>query len=102
MVKRRNMDNAGMKCVLLPLRSPKMNAYAECWVRFVKEAGCSHLILCGEAAPRYSLQQHEVHYHPERLHQGRGHIILMPIPSPGKRSDGFIHCRERLRGLLKY
>ena len=42
MVKRRNMDNSGLKRVPLPLRLPKMNAYAECWVRSVKEECPSH------------------------------------------------------------
>ena len=61
------MDNAVLKRIPLPLRSQEMNAYAECWVRFVMKNWLSHLSLCGEAALRYPLQQHEVHYHRERL-----------------------------------
>ncbi len=43
---------AGVKRVPLPPRSPDLNAYAERWVRSVKEACLSQLILFGEASLR--------------------------------------------------
>ena len=49
MVKRRIIDDAGVKRMLLPRRSPDLNTYVECWVRFVMNNWLSHLILCGEA-----------------------------------------------------
>jgi hypothetical protein len=44
----RLIDEAGVKCVLLPPRSPNLNAYAERWVRSVKEEALSRLILFGK------------------------------------------------------
>src|SRR6266705_1665454 len=44
------IDAAGVKRVPLPPRSPNLNAYAERWVRSVKEECLSRLILFGEAS----------------------------------------------------
>jgi len=79
------------------------NAFAERWVRSVKEECLSHLILFGEASLRRALIQFEQHYHQERNHQGKDNVVLFPAPvplEPGRRPD--IHCRERLGGLLRY
>jgi hypothetical protein len=43
------IDAAGVKRVPLPPRSPNLNAYAERWVRSVKEECLSRLILFGDA-----------------------------------------------------
>src|SRR5438309_11022630 len=51
------IDDAGVERVVLPPRSPNLNAYAERWVRSVKEECLSRLILFGEASLRYALAQ---------------------------------------------
>ena len=51
----RIIDEAGVKRVPLPPRSPHLNAYAERWGRSVKEECLSRVILCGEAALRHAL-----------------------------------------------
>jgi len=93
----------GVKCLRLPPRSPNLNAFAERWVRSVKEECLSHLILFGERSLRKALTQFQKHYHSERNHQGKGNVLLFPraeeIPR-GRMSP--IECRERLGGLLKY
>src|SRR5437016_10450990 len=48
------IDAAGVKRVPLPPRSPNLNAYAERWVRSVKEEALSRFILFGERALRYT------------------------------------------------
>ena len=93
---------AGVKSVLLPPRSPNLNAYAERWVRSVKEECLSKLILFGEGALRHALQEFVEHYHQERPHQGMGNGMLIPLPSAYVEHEGSIRCRERLGGLLKY
>jgi putative transposase len=35
-------------------------------------------------------------------HQGRGNVVLIPLPSERVEHGGSIRCRERLGGLLKY
>jgi putative transposase len=52
------IDAAGVTRVPLPPRSPNLNAYAERWVRSVKEECLSRLILFGEALLRHALTQY--------------------------------------------
>ena len=86
----------------LPPRSPNLNAFAERWVRSVKDEVLSRLILFGEASLRHVLQEYEAHYHAERNHQGKGNVLLFPLCGQGNKGEGPIPCRERLGGLLKY
>jgi putative transposase len=95
------IDAAGVKRVPLPPRSPNLNAYAERWVRSVKEEALSRLILFGERALRHALTEYVAHYHHERNHQGKGNVLLFPTSRADERCVGLIHCRERLGGLLK-
>jgi transposase InsO family protein len=96
------IDAAGVKRVPLPARSPNLNAYAERWVRSVKEECLLRVILFGEASLRHALTQYVEHFHHERNHQGRGNVLLFPLVSQGPKRPGPIQRRERLGGLLKY
>ncbi len=96
------IDAAGVKRVPLPPRSPHLNAYAERWVRSIKEECLSRLILFGEASLRHALTQYVAHFHHERNHQGKGNVLLFPPVSQDIERAGPIQCRERLGGLLKY
>jgi hypothetical protein len=60
------IDDAGVERVVLPPRSPNLHAYAERWVRSVKEECLSRMILCGEASLRHALTQYVEHFHHER------------------------------------
>ena len=80
-----------------------MNAYAERWVRSVKQECLSKLILFGERLLRRALHQYVAHYHEERNHQGKQNRLLFSLPNRGARRDnGIVRCKERLGGLLKY
>src|SRR5438874_5899160 len=96
------IDAAGVKRVPLPPRSPNLNAYAERWVRSVKEECLSRLILFGEGSLRRALTQYMAHFHHERHHQGKGNVLLFPAVSQDQECEGPMQCRERLGGLLKY
>jgi putative transposase len=96
------IDDTGVERVVLPPRSPNLNAYAERWVRSVKEECLARLILFGEKALQHALMEYGTHYHHERNHQGKGNVLLFPLSNPGRESQGPIQCRDRLGGLLKY
>jgi putative transposase len=96
------IDVAGMNRVPLPPRSPNLNAYAERWVRSVKEECLARMILFGEASLHHALRQYLEHFHAERNHQGKSNALLFPVVSRGPTCDGPIQCHERLGGLLKY
>jgi putative transposase len=97
----RLIEEAGVTCLVLPPRSPNLNAYAERWVRSVKEECLSRIVLFGERALRHTLTQYEAHYHAERPHQGKGNVILLPSAQV-LGCHGPVQCCERLGGLLKY
>jgi hypothetical protein len=85
----------------LPARSPNLNAYAERWVRSVKEECLSKVILFGERSLRDALSEYVGHYHAERNHQGKDNVLLFPRHTDVHR-EGPVQCRERLGGLLRY
>jgi transposase InsO family protein len=96
------IDEAGVTRVPLPPRSPNLNAYAERWIRSVKDEALSRMILFGEASLRHVLREYVDHYHQERNHQGKGNVLLFPSSRLAGGDDGPMQCRERLGGLLKF
>jgi putative transposase len=96
------IDAAGVKRVPLPARSLNLNTYAERWVRSIKDECLSQLIVFGEKALCYALQGYIEHYHQEWNHQGRGNVLLFPLPSQDRAHEGPLQCRQRLGGFLKY
>jgi transposase InsO family protein len=96
------IDTAGVTQVPLPPRSPNLNAYAERWVRSIKEECLSRLILFGEASLRHALTQYVQHLHHERQQQGKGNVLLFPMVSQETARQGPLQCHERLGGLLQY
>jgi putative transposase len=85
----------------LPARSPNLNAYAERWVRSVKEECLSKVIPFGERSLRRALSEYVDHYHQERNHQGKGSVPLFPRNRDLDREQR-VQYRERLGGLLRY
>jgi len=96
------IDAAGVERVVLPPRSPNLNAYAERWVRSVKDEALSRLILFGERSLWHVLHEYLAHYHHERNHQGKDNVLLFPTVSQDVGRASPIQWRERLGGLLKY
>jgi len=94
---------AGVRTIALPARSPNLNAFAERWVRSVKQECLSKLILFGPGPLSRALAEFSAHYHGERNHQGKDNKLLFPSVGPTRRRHGNpIECRRRLGGLLKY
>jgi hypothetical protein len=90
-----------VKPLALPARRPNLNAYAERWVRSVKEECLSKVILFGERSLRRALSNYVDHFHAERNHQGKGNVLLFPRAADRQR-EGPLQCRKRLGGLLSY
>ena len=93
--------SARIEPLVLPARSPNLNAYAERWVRSVKEECLSKVVLFGERSLRRALSEYVEHFHAERNHQGKGNVLLFPRLTDIRRA-GSVQCRERLGGLLRY
>ncbi len=72
------LADIGVKSVKLPPRSPNLNAYAERFVRTIKESCLERMIFFGEASLRTALSEFLSHYHLERNHQGLENRLLTP------------------------
>lgn len=95
------LESVGIKSLRLPARSPNLNAYAERFVRTIKEGCLDQMILVGEGSLHRAISEFVVHYHTERNHQSLENQIIRPefttFPPAGE-----VHCRERLGGMLRY
>ncbi len=95
------IESGQVKTLPLPARSPNLNAYAERWVRSVKEECLSKIILFGERSLRRALSEYVAHYHAERNHQGKSNVLLFCRATETRRAEP-VQCRERLGGILNY
>jgi putative transposase len=88
----------GVEIVRTPYRAPRANAYAERWIRSVREECLDHLLILGEAHLRRVLATYVAHYNQARPHQGLGQQTPVPQDRPAQR--GPVRRREVLGGLL--
>ena len=96
------LSDGGLQPLRLPARSPNLNAFAERWVRSVKQECLSKLILFSEASLKRVLAEYLAHYHAERNHQGKHNLLLFPAPANTAPRGSPIVCNQRLGGLLRY
>ena len=98
---RETLAATGVQIVRLPPRSPNLNAFAERFVRTIKESCLDRLILVGEGSLRRAVNEFIEQYHHERNHQGLANQLISPVTTQTSRDAGIV-SRERLGGLLKY
>ena len=85
--------------IRLPPKSPNLNAYAERFVRSIKEECLYRVVPLGEGHVRLIVHEYVEHYHRERNHQGLD-TQLLQRPPPPVRSDADVQRREGLGELL--
>ena len=95
------LADAGIESVKLPPRSPNLNAYAERFVRTIKESCLDRMIWFGEDALRRGVSEFISHYHFERNHQGLDNRLIIPKPTTAS-TTGRVRKRNRLGGMLNY
>ena len=98
---RRLVRESGTRVIRLPPMSPNLNAYAERFVRSIKDECLDRMIFIGQASLRRAIGEYMVHYHAERNHQGLENRLIRPEPRLGA-PGGVIHRRSRLGGMLNY
>jgi putative transposase len=94
------LSSAGVTPIRLPASSPNLNAYAERFVRSIKDECLNKLVLLGENHLRAAIREYLEHYHQERNHQGLGGQLIVPPANLNR--PGPIVCRKRLGGLLRF
>jgi putative transposase len=97
---RARLGEAGIRVVLTPYQAPNANAYAERFVRSIKDECLNRVVPFGERHLRRAIAQYVEHYHRERNHQGLDNALIedRTHQPTGKR----IRRRPRLGGLLNY
>jgi len=95
------LTRKGIQVIRLPPRSPNLNAYAERWVRSVRNECLSKVIPIGQGMVRRALREYVAHHHFERNHQGLGNALITPCSAVGSQ-DRTISRRSRLGGILNY
>ena len=97
---RQLLGDAGIRVVQTPFQAPNANAYAERFVRSIKQECLHHVIPLGERHLRRTIAEYVEHYHRERNHQGLDNALIDGAPQvKGARR---IRRRPRLGGLLNY
>ena len=94
------LHQAGVRIIQTPFRAPNCNAYAERFVRSIKEECLARVIPLGDRHLRRTIAEFVTHYHAERNHQGIGNELIQSLG----RADGHgrICRRQRIGGVLNY
>jgi hypothetical protein len=88
----------GIEVIYTPVRAPRANAYAERWVRSVREECLDRLIILNQTHLKYVLHEYEHYFNSARPHQGIGQKI--PDPPSDLSTSGAVKRRDVLGGLL--
>jgi putative transposase len=95
------ISESGYQVIRLPPMSPNLNAYAERFVRSIKDECLNRMIFIGQASLRRAIAEYIRHYHTERNHQGLENRLIQPEPGCVA-NDRVVHRRPRLGGMLSY
>jgi transposase InsO family protein len=88
-----------VRVIRTPIRSPKANAFAERFVRTVRQECLDHILIFGERHLERTLKEYVTHYNRERPH--RGLFLETPEPQPDvKLTAGKVVRVAKLGGLI--
>ncbi len=95
------LKDASVEVVRLPYRSPNLNAYAERFVRSIKDECLNRMIFFGERSLRKATREYVAHYHRERNHQGINNRLI-DRTDRSESASSTIECTQRLGGMLRF
>ena len=98
---RRLVAESRTAVIRLPPRSPNLNAYAERFVRSIKEECLDRMIFVGQGSLRRAISEFLAHYHAERNHQGLDNRLIQRRPRASVSAES-IRRRQRLGGMLNF
>jgi putative transposase len=88
--------------IKLPCKSPNLNAFAERWVRSIRNECLNHFLIFGENHLRHLVEEYTRYYNEVRPHQGIGNRrIGMNTDPPLQKSISSVRTKTWLGGLLK-
>jgi putative transposase len=86
--------------IRLPPRSPDLNAYAERFVRSIKDECPDRMIFIGQASLRPTVSEYMNHYHEERNYQRPNNRLI--VPRTMQAAEGAVSGRAPLGGALNF
>lgn len=86
--------------IRLPPMLPNLNAYAERFVRSIKDECLDQMIFIGQGSLRRAVAEYMEHYHLERNHQGLANRLIVSMAMEAK--DGAALRHVRLGGILNF
>jgi putative transposase len=95
------LKDAGVDVIRIPASAPNCNAFAERFVKSIKDECLDRMIFFGTASLDRALLEYGRHFLEERNHQGIGNELISPTVPVGH-TDGRVACRERLGGVLRF
>ena len=98
---RQFIEEQGVEVIRLPPKSPNLNAYAERFVRSIKDECLNRMIFIGEVSLRRAVGEFMAHSHAERHHQGVG-TRLIRSEEPSVPACGPVDRRIRLGRKLSF
>ncbi len=87
-----------IEIIKTPYRAPRANAFAERWVRSVREECLDRLLILGEGHLRRVMGEYAAYYNGRRPHQGVEQ--RSPIPIEHAHKEGPVRCRDVLGGII--
>jgi putative transposase len=90
-------ESTGIKVVRTPAQAPNTNAYAERWVRSVREECLDHLLIWNEHHLRRVMTEYVDYYNARRPHQSLRQNA--PLGLDITSTHGAIQCRQVLGGI---
>ncbi len=91
------LESEGITIIQTPYQAPKANAFAERWIRSVREECLDHVLIVNECHLRRVLTEYIAYYNYTRPHQGIGQQCL--VAAEHRRADGPVRCRD-VRGRI--
>ncbi len=92
------LESEGITIIQTPYRAPKANAFAERWIRCVREECLDRVLIVNERHLRRVLTEYIAYYNQARPHQGIGQQC--PVAGEHRRADGPVRCRDVLGGII--
>jgi putative transposase len=94
------LGREGVRIIQTPFCAPNCNAYAERFVRSIKEECLDRVLLLGEGHLRHAIADFMAHYHGERNHQGIRNELIEPLGRADRHAP--IRRRQRMGGMSNY
>jgi putative transposase len=95
------LADAGIRTVLCNVRTPRMNAIAECWIGGCRRELLDRTLIWNQAHLRRVLHQYETHHNQHRPHRSLNAAApLKPLPEPAGLEQYHVRRQTRVGGLI--